>query len=262
MGVAYKVPSNGSDFGNLYGLAYYHPNNGSNGQMAGSHQMVWNHNGKPKSSMGSNIWTIGNVQASGGNSNEWNTAYDWGNHASAGYYSNNSSPNFNQLKTDYAHIYGSTNSSTSTLLRIESSTNFSSAPGKMVDFVESDGKTRGYIGMNQYSVQYNTSSDYRLKRNVTPILNSMDRVKLLKPSRFNWIGGPDDYTVDGFIAHEIAEVIPEAVTGDKDAVTDEGVEIHQAVDQSKITPLLAAALKDAIAKIEELEERMLTMESK
>jgi hypothetical protein len=85
MGAAYKNAADGSNFGNLYGLSYYHPNNATNGQMAGSHQMVWASNGTPQSAMGQNLWTSGNVQASGGNSNEWNTAYDWGNHASAGY---------------------------------------------------------------------------------------------------------------------------------------------------------------------------------
>jgi hypothetical protein len=63
MGSAYRVPANGLNFGNLYGLAYYHRNNGSNGSMAGSHQMVWCHNGTPKAAMGSNIWTSGNVTA-------------------------------------------------------------------------------------------------------------------------------------------------------------------------------------------------------
>ncbi|MDA9982717.1 tail fiber domain-containing protein [Gammaproteobacteria bacterium] len=85
MGTAYKNHASGTNFGNLYGLAYKHTNNTTGGTMAGGHQMVWASNGTPKSAMGDNIWTSGTVTATGGNSTQWNTAYDWGNHASAGY---------------------------------------------------------------------------------------------------------------------------------------------------------------------------------
>ena len=85
MGTSYKNAEDGSNFGSLYGLAYKHTNNTTGGTMAGSHQMVWCHNGSPKSAMGSGLWTSGTVTASGGNSGNWNTAYGWGNHASEGY---------------------------------------------------------------------------------------------------------------------------------------------------------------------------------
>jgi len=85
MGTAYKNHASGTNFGNLYGLAYKHTNNTTGGTMAGGHQMVWASNGTPKSAMGDNIWTAGTVTATGGNSTQWNTAYNWGNHASAGY---------------------------------------------------------------------------------------------------------------------------------------------------------------------------------
>ena len=85
MGTAYKNHASGTNFGNLYGLAYKHTNNTTGGTMAGGHQMVWCDNGTGKSAMGTNIWTSGTVTASGGNSANWNTAYGWGNHASAGY---------------------------------------------------------------------------------------------------------------------------------------------------------------------------------
>ena len=115
---------------------------------------------------------------------------------------------------------------------------------------------RGYIASNQYTVQYSTSSDYRLKENIVPISNSIERIKQLKPCRFNFIGGDADYIVDGFLAHEAGEVVREAINGEKDAVDAEGNPVYQGIDQSKIVPLLTAALKEAVAKIEELEARI------
>ena len=85
MGTSFKNHSSGTNFGNLYGLAYKHTNNPTGGGMAGGHQAVWCVNGTPRAALGDNIWTAGRVTASGGNSVEWNNAYDWGNHASAGY---------------------------------------------------------------------------------------------------------------------------------------------------------------------------------
>lgn len=115
---------------------------------------------------------------------------------------------------------------------------------------------RGFIGANQYTVQYSTSSDYRLKENVVPISNGIERIKQLKPCRFNFIGGDADYVVDGFLAHEAGKVVREAVNGEKDAVDAEGNPVYQGIDQSKIVPLLTAALKEAVTKIEELEARI------
>ena len=130
----------------------------------------------------------------------------------------------------------------------------------MIDFIRSNNTIRGFIGMNQYGVTYSTSSDYRLKRNIVPIADSIDRIKKLKPSRFNWDDGPDDYVVDGFIAHEVADVIPEAITGEKDDVDKDNIPVYQSIDQSKIVPLLTAALQEAVAKIEALELRINKLE--
>ena len=85
MGTSYKNHASGTNFGNLYGLAYKHTNNSTGGTMAGGHMMVWCENGTGKSAMGTNIWTSGTVTASGGTSTNWNTAYGYGNHADAGY---------------------------------------------------------------------------------------------------------------------------------------------------------------------------------
>jgi len=105
------------------------------------------------------------------------------------------------------------------------------------------------------------NSDYRLKTNVTVLEGASERVKKLNVHRFNWKDRLDEEKVDGFIAHELAEVIPEAVTGDKDAFREDGTLDPQQIDQSKIVPLLAAALKEAIEKIEQLETRIQTLEN-
>ena len=109
--------------------------------------------------------------------------------------------------------------------------------------------------MNTSSVSYNTTSDYRLKENVVVLDNAIDRVKQLLPKRFNFINDPDE-TLDGFLAHEAQAVVPECVSGTKDEVDDDGNPVYQGIDQSKLVPLLSAALQEAIAKIETLEQRL------
>ena len=123
---------------------------------------------------------------------------------------------------------------------------------QLITFNDSTGTTTyGSIARNLGSIAYNTSSDYRLKENVAPVDNAADRVKSLKPCRFNFIG--EERTVDGFIAHEAQEIVPESVTGDKDAVDSEGNPMYQGIDQSKLVPLLTAALQEALERIETLE---------
>ena len=105
------------------------------------------------------------------------------------------------------------------------------------------------------SVVYNTSSDYRLKENIQPIANAITQVKQLKPSTFNYKSEPDD-TVQGFIAHEVKEVIPKGVAfGEKDG------EDMMEMDYARLTPILTAALKEAIAKIETLETKVAALEA-
>ena len=113
------------------------------------------------------------------------------------------------------------------------------------------------------SVAYNTSSDYRLKENVTGISDGITRLKTLKPSRFNFKSEPS-ITMDGFLAHEVTAV-PEAIEGEKDGVITQamldagtlqgsvGDPIYQQIDQSKLVPLLVAAVQELIAKVETLE---------
>ena len=127
----------------------------------------------------------------------------------------------------------------------------------------------GTITQNGSSASFNTSSDYRLKENEVEISDGISRVKNLKPYKFNWKSDPTKI-VDGFFAHEAQAVVPESVTGEKDEVADSdiegkgvkaGDEIYQVMDHSKLVPLLTAALKEAISKIEVLETEVAALKS-
>jgi len=130
----------------------------------------------------------------------------------------------------------------------------SAAESVALVFANSNGVV-GSIRTSGSATQYNTSSDYRLKENVVDITDGITRVKQLSPRRFNFIAD-DTKIVDGFIAHEAQVIVPECVTGVKDEVDDEGNPVMQGIDQSKLVPLLTAALQEAIAKIETLEQRL------
>jgi hypothetical protein len=143
----------------------------------------------------------------------------------------------------------------------------------------------GYVGeiyTNGSSTIYLTSSDYRLKENVVDLTSATDRLKQLQPKRFNFIADINT-TVDGFLAHEVSSIVPEAIKGTHNEVEvwkegeelpegvsvgdnkldDEGntIPVYQGIDQSKLVPLLTASLQEAIAKIEELETRIATLEN-
>ena len=158
----------------------------------------------------------------------------------------------------------------------------SNKQGHMINF-HCDVPRVGHISVSTTATAYNTSSDYRLKENVVPISDGIDRLKLLKPKRFNFIIEPD-IIVDGFLAHEADEVVPESVTGTKDGsrldnvevtppildadgnvvteavMEEQTVEDYQGMDASKLVPLLTAALQEAITKIEELTTRIEVLE--
>ena len=121
------------------------------------------------------------------------------------------------------------------------------ADGPLLYFARS-GTQVGSISVTTTATAYNTSSDYRLKTDVVPLTGAVARVRRLKPSRFRFKADPAE-VVDGFLAHEVAAVVPHAVTGEKDG--DE----MQSVDLSKLVPLLTAALQEAVHRIEALEGR-------
>jgi hypothetical protein len=117
----------------------------------------------------------------------------------------------------------------------------------------------GSIFTSGSTTLYNTSSDYRLKENATPITDALSRVNQLKPIRFNFIANADR-TVDGFLAHEVKDIIPEAISGEKDALNEDGTPHYQGIDQSKIVPLLVAAIQEQQAIIEDLKARIEKLE--
>ena len=158
---------------------------------------------------------------------------------------------------------------------------YSSASHNHHVFENNSGQNRGSITVTTTATAYNTSSDYRLKENIIAMTDAISRLKNLKPSRFNFIINPNT-TIDGFIAHEASTVVPEAVTGEKDAMIEavlyvEGDELPegknigdvkeaseidpQGIDQGKLVPLLVGALQEAIAKIETLETTVTTLEA-
>jgi hypothetical protein len=109
----------------------------------------------------------------------------------------------------------------------------------------------GTINTSGSGTSYNTSSDYRLKENAVAISDGISRLKTLIPYRFNFKADATT-TVDGFFAHEVTAV-PEAITGTKDEVDSDNNPVYQGIDQSKLVPLLTAALQEAIGRIEALE---------
>jgi len=153
----------------------------------------------------------------------------------------------------------------------------------IMTFYSTGSQIGGITQSSGSSVAYNTSSDYRLKENVVNMTGAIDRLKQLPVHQFNFIG--EDQTVDGFLAHEAQQVVPEAVTGEKDAMCTEEYEVtpavldedgdvitesvmgtrevpdYQGIDQSKLVPLLTGALQEAIAKIEALETRIAALEA-
>jgi hypothetical protein len=161
--------------------------------------------------------------------------------------------------------------------------------GSILDWYKSGTKV-GSVSVTVSATAYNTSSDYRLKENVTPIQGAGDIVKAMRPATYTFKA--DGSWADGFIAHELQELHPVAVTGSKDAMKDEeyevtpaveatfdaeGVELtpaedavmgtrsvpdYQGVDYSKLTPILTAALQEALNKIDELTARIETLEAK
>jgi len=132
------------------------------------------------------------------------------------------------------------------------------AATNQISFLNPNGQV-GFINTQGTTTVYGTSSDYRLKEDITSIDNSIERLNQLKPCNFAW--KVDGTRVDGFIAHEVQEVVPIAATGTKDAVKEDGTPDYQGIDQAKLVPLLTAALQEALTKIEALEVRITALEA-
>jgi len=130
--------------------------------------------------------------------------------------------------------------------------------GRLIEFHYNSSGV-GTITTNGSNTAYNVGSDYRLKDNIVDLTDAITRFKTLKTYRFSYKNN-SALTVDGFLAHEVQTAVPEAVTGFKDDVDSEGKPIMQQMDQSKLVPLLTAALQEAIVKIETLEAKVAALE--
>jgi len=113
--------------------------------------------------------------------------------------------------------------------------------GKAINFRRGNTDV-GSINVTSSATSYNTSSDYRLKENITPMTGALAKVALLKPVTYKWkVDGSDG---EGFIAHELAEVKPDCVSGDKDAVDADGNPVYQGIDVSFLVATLTAAIQE------------------
>lgn len=123
--------------------------------------------------------------------------------------------------------------------------------GAIVGIYNNFATLAGSITISGATTAYNTTSDYRLKEDIQEIQNVISKVKALKPINFAW--KLDGRRNDGFLAHELQSVVPEAAYGIKDGTNEDGSPDYQGIDQSKIIPLLTAAIKELIGRIEALE---------
>jgi hypothetical protein len=115
----------------------------------------------------------------------------------------------------------------------------------------------GSITFTTSATAYNTSSDYRLKDNIAPMTNALAKVAQLKPVTYKW--KLDGSNGEGFIAHELAEVVPQCVTGEKDAVDEEGNPQYQGIDTSFLVATLTAAIQEQQALITQLQADIATL---
>jgi hypothetical protein len=130
-------------------------------------------------------------------------------------------------------------------------TTYTTAGTTFIRFVNSSGTAQGEISANATNtVAYSTSSDYRLKDNITPMSGALAKVAALKPVTYKWKADGSDG--EGFIAHELQAVVPQCVTGEKDAVDAEGKPVHQGIDTSFLVATLTAAIQEQQAMINEL----------
>ena len=106
----------------------------------------------------------------------------------------------------------------------------------------------GTITIGSSSTAYNTSSDYRLKENIAPMTGALGLVQQLKPVTYNWKS--DGSSGQGFIAHELQAIVPDCVTGEKDAIDEEGNPVHQGVDTSFLVATLTAAIQELKAELD------------
>jgi hypothetical protein len=122
---------------------------------------------------------------------------------------------------------------------------FRNAEGGVCGSISSIGVTKTFYG---------ESSDYRLKENPTEIKNSIEKLMKLKPKNFKWKSS--ESRTDGFYAHEVSDICPDAVFGKYDEVDENNDPVHQQLDCSKLVPLLTAALQETIKELNDLKQKI------
>ena len=130
--------------------------------------------------------------------------------------------------------------------------NATSGTSNVFHYYFNQGTFVGQVYTTGTTTVWASASDYRLKENVVTDWDATTRLKQLKPSRFNFISDPDT-TMDGFLAHEVQDIVPEAVVGEKDATKADGNPKYQGIDPSKLVPLLVKTIQELEARITALE---------
>jgi hypothetical protein len=153
-------------------------------------------------------------------------------------------------------LFNGTNDRTAIVVRHNRASGGTSA--RMIDFLEGGGNSAGSINSTGTTTSYVTSSDYRLKHDIQPMTGALSKVAQLKPVTYKW--NADDSQSQGFIAHELQEVVPECVTGEKDAVDADGKPQYQGIDTSFLVATLTAAIQEQQAIINDLKTRIEALE--
>ena len=164
----------------------------------------------------------------------------------------NSNPSVGKIAIDYAR-------GTSAGMRIKDTVG-SGGTGVIADFYNSSNTSMGAITHDSSNITYGGTSDYRLKENVNYEFDGLSAVAQLKPTKFTWINNPNVGVMYGFIAHEVSDVVAQAVVGEKDAVNEDGSVQPQMLDQSKLIPFLTKAIQEQQTLIESLTDRIAALE--
>ena len=161
------------------------------------------------------------------------------------------------------NLQGLSSTLNSTVMAVSGEDNVANSVGNLMNFFMASHLGPGYTlvgriegNRNTGSISFSNASDYRLKKNITSITGSLDKVKALNPVNYNITDiyeNPNPVLIEGFLAHELQAQIPNAVTGEKDAVNEDGSIKAQTVDLVRVIPYLVGAIKELTAKVEALE---------
>ncbi len=150
--------------------------------------------------------------------------------------------------TTGGRIYSEANS-TSYYPLVTNNTNSTTTSQIQIDILRNSTRV-GSISTTNVATAYNTSSDYRLKYDIAPMTGALAKVSALKPCTYRWKADGSDG--EGFIAHELQAVVQQCVTGEKDAVDENGNPVYQGIDTSFLVATLTAAIQELKAEVDQL----------